>query len=366
MTRRTSVILAFAALLLACDEATDPPAHQAHVPVIHVPTRDGASVALHRRALPGAPPVLLVHGISSNHHFWDLMPGRSLAQHLHAEGFDVWNMDLRGHGSARTLPDGSPQPAPWAIDHYGQHDLPAAIAHIQAATGQSQLGYVGHSMGGMVLAIHLATSTDPGLFAAVTVGSPLDFRDPDLLVRSALGLPALPVAIPTPRAAWVGARMRALRPILTDDVLYNTDAIAVDAAITMLERIVSPLAPGEVAQLATSTADGRFLSADGTVDYGAALAEVDLPMLLLAGRLDRTVTPDRVRAYHDALGSEDKSMVVLSRAHGFRYDYGHLDLGVGDAAHTEVFPRISAFLRSRAPDSARPADTSPSTEGPPP
>ena len=62
---------------------------------VFVPTEDGAAVHLHRHAADG-PPVLLVHGISSNSNFMDLGPDRSLALHLQALGFDAWSLDLRG------------------------------------------------------------------------------------------------------------------------------------------------------------------------------------------------------------------------------------------------------------------------------
>ena len=47
-----------------------------------LPTADGGWIGLHHHATPGGPPVVLCHGISSNHRFWDLEPGRSLAAHL--------------------------------------------------------------------------------------------------------------------------------------------------------------------------------------------------------------------------------------------------------------------------------------------
>ena len=41
--------------------------------------------------------VLLVHGFGQNRYAWHL-PSRSLANHLALSGFDVFNLDLRGHG----------------------------------------------------------------------------------------------------------------------------------------------------------------------------------------------------------------------------------------------------------------------------
>lgn len=316
-----------------------------------VETEDGAWLALHRTARPGAPAVVLCHGISSNHHFWDLAAGRSLADALWEGGYDVWNMDLRGHGDAVQGPEGRRQKPGWTVDDYGTRDLPAAFAHVLDATGAPELHYVGHSMGGMVLAVYLATREEHPLASAVVVGSPLDFRDPDLLVRTLLEASPLVAglgSLPTP----VGARGLKLvgrnAPLQTDALLHNPDNIARAAEALMLKRVVSPLTKGEALQLGEARHDGEFRSADGSVVYRERLAHVDVPMLFIAGRADRVVSPDRVRTYFDAVGSADKAFVVAGRANGFHGDYGHLDLGCGDHAREDIFPRVAAWLDRHA------------------
>lgn len=319
-------------------------------PELHrVETADGASIVLERHPRPGAAAVVLCHGISSNRRFWDLAPDRSLAVWLHDEGYDVWNLDLRGHGDAVVDGDGRRQRAGWSIDDYGRYDLPAAFDHVRQATGQGRLHYVGHSMGGMVLAVYLATHDDPPLASAVAVGSPLDFRDPDRVTRLLLGVGpagAVPAFLPTPMGARLLARLDTRAPMHADEWLYNPDNIAADARRAMLRAIVSPLSRGEIRQLARMRRDGEFRSADGAIVWRERLADVDVPMLFFAGRLDRIVNPDRVRAYYDAVGSTDKVFVVASRANGFRGDYGHLDLGLGDHAEEDVFTRVAGWLRA--------------------
>ena len=83
--------------------------------VHRVPTADGAEIVLEHHATAGGPPVVLCHGISSNHFFWDLEPGRSLALYLQERGYDVWNMDLRGHGSAEVDGAGKKQRPGWTV-----------------------------------------------------------------------------------------------------------------------------------------------------------------------------------------------------------------------------------------------------------
>lgn len=313
--------------------------------LVWVETGDGHHVALHHRANPGRPAVVLCHGISSNARFWDLAPGRSLAEALWTAGYDVWNLDLRGHGDAVRGPEDR-QPRGWGIDDYGRSDLPAAFAAVRAATGQAELHYVGHSMGGMVLAVYLASHAEPGLASAVVVGSPLDFRDLDPLVATLFALAPLGGAVgalPTPAGARVLALTRRDTFGRLDEVLHNPANVDPKAEALMLRTVVSPLWRGEVEQLRPAGRDGEFRGTDGAA-YRDALRDVTVPMLFLAGRADHVASPDRVWTYYEAVGSPDKQFVVLSRANGMHGDYGHLDLGCGDHAADDVFPLIVSWL----------------------
>src|SRR5690606_27077865 len=96
------------------------------------------------------------------------------------------NLDLRGHGLARRSPDGRRLRPDWSVDDYAQHDLPTALAYVDEATGEVPLHYVGHSLGGMILAAHLANEPEPRLDSAVVVGSPLHFVAPSRITRFGL------------------------------------------------------------------------------------------------------------------------------------------------------------------------------------
>lgn len=341
-------------LLLALGAATPAAAgngsetapHSAEAPVVWVDTDDGAQVAMQHHAADG-PPVILCHGISSNHHFWDLAPDRSLARWLQERGYDVWNLDLRGHGFAVYEQDGDRQSAGWSVDDYGQYDLPAAIDHVRQATGAERVHYVGHSMGGMVLAVYLATHAEVPLASVAVVGSPLDFRDPGLVTRTLLRQGWLGTVLgftPSQVGANLMAGIEEKAPLHADEYLYNPANIEPEARRLTLRRVVSPLSRGEVAQFRLARVDGEFRSMDGQRVYREHLAHVDVPMLFFAGRADRVVHPDRVRTYYEAVGSPDKELLIASVANGFHGDYGHLDLGVGDHADEDVYARILDWI----------------------
>lgn len=345
---RRAPAIALALGLVACAGRRPADAHCAEAGPVDVPTADGAMVRLHHHPADG-PPVLVVHGIASNARFWDLSPERSLAVALNKAGYDAWLLDLRGHGEATLDAAGRKQRQGWTIDDYGRHDLPAAIDHVRQATGYDKVGYVGHSMGGMVAAVYTAWHGDAHLAALAVLGSPLDFRHPEPLLRVGRRFMATGTVfgqIPVPVVSKASAPIREL-PLHADDLLFATSNMDEPTREAMYRRGTSPFSRGELQQLGQTVRTGRFASVDGTRDYATALADIDVPLLVIAGRADHIAPPDRVRTWVEHAGSPDKTFEVLGKANGYRHDYGHLDMAVGVDAPTEVHPVVLGFLAGR-------------------
>lgn len=341
----------FLALLLSVGCAAHKPWQPDHVQEAigaYITTEDGAQIYLDHYPNPQGQAVLLCHGISSNRHFWDLDPEHSLALTLHDAGFDVWNLDLRGHGAAERKEDGKRQPKGSSIDDYGRLDLPAAIQHIQQQSGKEALHFVGHSMGGMVLAVYLASTPEPPLQSAVAVGSPLDFQDLDLATEFVLDHgKALSTfgKVPTPMGSRMLASMGSSTPYRVDTLLFNPDNMTPDTQREMLRHIVSPMSRGELLQLHEIPTHNGFVSIDEAhTNYLEAMKEVDVPMLFIAGRDDHIVNPDRVYGFYEHLGTTDKAFFVAGPENGLLHPYGHLDLGLGEHAPTEIYVPIMRWL----------------------
>lgn len=339
-------------LLIGCEPEVpdEPPCGVEHG--VFVDTPDGAVIHLHRHQADG-PPVLVVHGISSNHYCWDLDAERSIGTYLAAHGFDAWLLDMRGHGDARKAPHAKNLDRQWAADAYGLGDIPTAVAYIQEQTGHEKLGYLGHSLGGMVGAIYASQLGDDALWAMVVVGSPAEFTDPDpilALTRATFGFSGatLPFIL-TPSLARVTNAWSDKLPIDVEAYLFVDDNMAPEAARRMMHTVVSPLWPGEMSQFAAMIGEGRFQSQGGDKDYVADMKRIEVPVLAIAGRADRVSPPDRVRGYYEAVGSEQKRFVVAGLENGFGSDYGHLDLTVGDRAPAEIYPLIEGWLREHHP-----------------
>lgn len=131
----------------------------------HIPTSDGATVAIKRKPIPGGPPIIFIHGIAVNAELWDLpevkgpdFTFRSLASLLHEVGYDLWLMSLRGHGTVTLRSEPPAGQEDWCVDHFIVYDLPAVIDHVRQQTGQRPI-VIGASMGSMTLAGYVQGAT---------------------------------------------------------------------------------------------------------------------------------------------------------------------------------------------------------------
>lgn len=162
-------------------EAVEVPGPEAPLPGWFIPAADGGP----------APGIVLLHG-------WESARDRTLpnAQVLHAAGFHVLTLDVRGHG------DNPPEALPISGGEFAA-DARAAIDLLAARPEVTRIGALGHSMGG--IGVILAAADDPRVEALVVVAAP---ADPVRLTRETFRLAHLP--LPDPIAyplAWLTTRV---------------------------------------------------------------------------------------------------------------------------------------------------------------
>lgn len=138
-----------------------------------------------------APGVVLVHG-------WESARDRTLphAQVLHAVGFHVLTLDVRGHGA------NGPETLPMSVGEYAA-DARAGVAAIRRRPEVSSVALLGHSMGAAGSLV--AAAADRAVDAVIAVAAP---ADPHRLTRQTFRLARLP--IPDPIAwplAWLTTRV---------------------------------------------------------------------------------------------------------------------------------------------------------------
>ena len=63
------------------------------------------------------------------------------------------------------------------VDDYVLLDIPAALDYIRKTTGFSQVHWVGHSMGGMLLYAYDALFDGGAVASGITLGSPIGFQN---------------------------------------------------------------------------------------------------------------------------------------------------------------------------------------------
>ena len=119
-------------------------------------------------------PVLLLHGIASNHRVWDFgHEDLSFARHLASRGYIVYSMDLRGRCGSDGPHTGRGKQ--WSIDDFLLCDLPAATEYIIEQHGTEKLHWVGHSMGGILGFFYQIRHKAANLHSFTTFASALNY-----------------------------------------------------------------------------------------------------------------------------------------------------------------------------------------------
>jgi polyhydroxyalkanoate synthase len=116
-------------------------------------------------------PVLLVPSLINRHYVLDLMPGKSLAEYLVAQGHDVFVLDW-----------GTPENEDryLTFDDICDRYLGRALRLTSAYSERNQAHVLGYCMGGILTAIH--TAARPGRVASlVQLAAPVRFHDDGLL-----------------------------------------------------------------------------------------------------------------------------------------------------------------------------------------
>ncbi|MQU63614.1 alpha/beta fold hydrolase [Pseudomonas sp. FSL R10-1350] len=282
------------------------PANSPDISVELVVTRLGMADAGQVRGVP----VILLHGSFSNRRFWYSPKGVGLGAFLARAGIDVWLPEMRGHGlSSRNIH--------WAknrVADYARYDLPAIGAFVREQSGQTP-HWIGHSQG----AISLAAALGGEYLQAADVASAAFFGCQ--INRRYWSLKIPPVQ-------W-GAYLLLKR--------------FAQLSGTRLKR--GP--EDEPVSIALETLRwngfmGRFKDADR--DWWAGLAQVELPVLVVAAEGDRQTPEWACRKLYDQLGAAQRQFVCLGREQGFSSDFNHVDMLVSPAAQQEVWPRVLNWL----------------------
>lgn len=295
-----------------------------------------------RRGRTEGEPVLLVHGLGTNHHNFSEPANGCLVDYLVEKGYDCWALDLRGTRSSRAPFERDPMSV--SLDDYLLHDLPAAIEHIRKATGYAKVHYVGHSLGGMLLYAYVQEFGSDRIGAAATLGSPIGFDG----VKAKAGLALLPLIkrFPLFCADLFKGTFPVVAPLRFNPGIFPMNARNVHPALRVSDfyNMVDIPIPAVLGEMAHMLHRKVWRMKNDTLDVKAGLSTMDVPLLAIYGKRDPFTPLEHAQRFIASLPHDDKSLLICSRENGCKHDYGHCDLAFGVDGARAVFKPIAEWF----------------------
>jgi len=341
-------------------------------------TRDGWSLSLFHYSPRGTRrkyPVILCPGLHCNNFFFHIGRPIGFARYLAENGYDVWSLSLRGTGystkpgiytireGVRVLMGGTqllvPQPtfnplqSDWHIDDFIKNDVPAAIKYVKKKTGAEKVNWVGHSLGGIVALCAMTTGdVQDDINSMVGMGTSLSLPLPPNavamgVIKNRLILALANSLLSTTAPATVGGVLGGHVESPLEWLFYNRSNMEDTVFVETLYRVTEDVPNGVLDQYIKFMKSGTLKSANGKIDYFELSKGVEVPCLLLAGKLDNAAPPEAVRDLYHRISSQDKKMVIVGKANAASAEYGHMDLVLGRNAVTEVYPLVLEWLNAR-------------------
>jgi pimeloyl-ACP methyl ester carboxylesterase len=291
-------------------------------------------------------PVLLCHGLLVNSLLFSVGEDSGLAPFLAKEGFDVWNLSLRGTG--RSLKPLKAGPESWSLDDMIERDLPAVIGHVQKETRSRNVIWLGYEVGGLLAYGYLEKRGRAGVAALVTIGTPVTFTHQEQeLMKGLLRVdesPTLKKLFLYLNMSFLGRLLIPLIPKI-EELFYNRENIHDEIKEKLLEDLLVDINPGILQHLLLIIRRGEFVSAKGDFNYRKNLTQIQIPILLIGGEGDKVAPPSAIRGVYEAVGSADRTLRIFGPRSKDSVAYGHIDLVLGKKALQEVFPVIGKWLK---------------------
>jgi pimeloyl-ACP methyl ester carboxylesterase len=294
-----------------------------------------------RTTLPSGatrPPIILVHGFAQNRFSWHTTT-RSMTAWLAADGWEVWNLELRGHGRSRRR-SGTRATA--------FSDYPNDLGRFAAALSQPAF-WVGHSLGASVA--YMADAENLAHCRGVVgIGGLYRFGQAGWLIPNIIRLTQK-----LPRSVDIGDIQ--VHTGLSGRILARLFPLVDMAAYG------APIAgwwPGSVEpELAKERMRKGFdyipvrvwqemsgWSADDAVPWDAGWRNTTTPCFIILGDRDTMLFPGEGQAAFERSGAKDKTLLLLDDTHGLTH-WGHLDIVLGKHAPEHVWARIRDWMIAR-------------------
>ena len=298
-------------------------------------------------------PVVLCHGIATHGKCFDLSDDVSLVDYLLAQGYHIYNLNLRGVGGSFC------RSSPSDTHDFNFDDLLSDVHpiikfiinhHTQYSPKNKKVHWIGHSMGALLMYGFLSQkkSNKNLVESFVALGGPAELKY--------IGQPVLLELLRFRSLLKFHLKIRKFSRHLSflmslfntkyHNLVLNKYAVHQKMVRGFLREGVGDISLPLLEQLSDWITSGEMRSRDGKVDYGDMGKNVQIPTLLMSGGYDSFSPPHALlKTYSDIpLPSRKKKMVILSKISGFSFDYCHAGIIAGKKAREEVFPILSAWL----------------------
>mgnify|MGYP000092771467 FL=1 len=262
-------------------------------------------------------PIVLVHGSFTNRGFWLSSQGIGFARYLVEAGFDVWLMEMRGHGL-------SPRNQHYkenSLEKYASSDIPAVNEFVIEKTGLKPV-WLGHSMGGVLISTAIAAGT----------------------------LPEAQVAA----IALLGAQVVRRRWFLQIPFVSSIGQLWFSFKPEMDGRKLKVGPENEPAGIAKEYL--RWLGLLGRWQFRKSKSSLltgwkalNTPLLAMVGKEDKSDPAKYCKRFYELYGSDNKQFKLLSKDEGYSRDFGHVDMVVSKDAAKEIWPVLAAWLAEIKP-----------------
>jgi alpha-beta hydrolase superfamily lysophospholipase len=326
--------------------------------IVSVPIPGGEICMVRKRAAGNQPTrgaVVLIHGFGQNRYSWHLRR-RSFVNYLAGEGFDVFNLELRGHGRSRA---GSPHPS--RFEDYVEGDALAGIDAAAALSGHRKVFVAGHSLGAAVA--FAAAGHAPGKIAGVIslagvfqfgVGQPIFKWASRAYKLGAWWIDPIVHLAPYVPVDLAGRMLVAARRVFDHRAfarsplqVWHPGSVEPKVLAERMTRGMDRTSMGVLRQMIEWAATGEFVGMQSRRDFAAAFARADVPLLVVAADHDRLCTPRDCQSAYEASRSRDKSYLEFGPVQGGEH-WGHVDLVCGVRAPAWVWPELAGWMADRA------------------
>jgi pimeloyl-ACP methyl ester carboxylesterase len=277
-------------------------------------------IGIYGQPSKGKQPLVLVHGSFTNRGFWLSSQGIGFARYLVEAGFDVWLMEMRGHGlSPRNL-----EYKDNCLEKYANSDVPSVNKFVIEKTGLKPI-WLGHSLGGVLISTAIAAGTLPenDVAGIVLLGTQIVRR------RWYLQIPF----VTSMGQIWFSFK-------------HEMDGRKL--------KVGPENEPAGIAKeyLRWMGLFGRWRFRNSKASLLTGWKGMDTPVFAMVGKEDKSDPAKYCHRFYDLCGAENKQFKLLSKEEGYSRDFGHVDMIVSKDAAKEVWPELASWFEGVKPIAA--------------